>query len=234
MKRPQLIPLEPTVGPSEALIVMGGGCGHAPGGMGGEAWRSLIRDLGWAGAIYQLQWDEELNLTLGTLTQQEPEAAIAHWNRCRNQFKRIGKSFLPKLIWELNVATVSFWAIAHGTQVAYYGLRDWSEADIHLRDAVLLAGTVRRDRGKDWGRVANNLEGTLFNFYNTEDLMLKRFSQLLDWKRSPCGIKPIREERDRLLNIDATPRMTTAHYTPDNCRAILTHTLKPHWRSQER
>ncbi len=198
--------------------------------MGSEAWRSLIRDLGWRGAIYQLQWDEGLNITLGTLAQQEPDAAIAHWNRCRNQFKRIGKSFLPKLIWELNVATVSLWSIAHGTQVAYYTLRDWAEADIQLLDAVLLAGTVRRDRGKDWGRVAHNLQGTLFNLYNAEDLMLKRFSQLLDWKRSPCGIKPIREEGDRILNIDATPHMTTANYTPDNCRAVLTRTLSAHWQ----
>lgn len=221
MKQPYLISLEPARSGDDVLVLMGGGNEEGIGVMGDRPWRSLLRELGWQGAIYQLGWDESLNISLTMVAQLDAGEAIALWNRCRNQFKRIGKSFLPKLLWEIAAQRVSLWSFGLGTQVAYYGMREWSEAKIHLQDVVMLAGTVRRDTGKNWGRAATNLQGQLFNFYNTEDLMLHRLGDVLDWQQSPCGIKPIREISPQIVNIDATAQMQTAVYAPDNCRQAL-------------
>lgn len=221
MKQPYLISLEPARSGDDVLVLMGGGNEEGIGTMGDGAWRSLIRELGWQGAIYQLGWDDSLNISLTMVAQLESGEAIALWNRCRNQFKRIGKSFLPKLLWEVAATRVSLWSFGQGTQVAYYGMREWSEAKIHIQDVVMLAGTVRRDASKNWQRATHSLHGQLFNFYNTEDLMLHRLSNVLDWQQSPCGIKPIREISPQIVNVDATAQMQTAVYSPENCQRAL-------------
>ncbi|MGB0561849.1 MAG: DUF726 domain-containing protein, partial [Spirulinaceae cyanobacterium] len=159
--------------------------------------------------------------------------APALWNHARKQYKRIGKSFLPKLLWSADISQVSFLAIAQGSQVAYYALREWVERQIQIQDVILLAGLVKRDRAQGWPRIMQTIEGNLFNHYNSDDLMLHRFCQVLGWQRSACGIKPITTSSDRLLNLNAAPWLTTAFGSAQSYQTVLEQWVKPHWQGDQ-
>lgn len=227
MTKPYLIPIEPSYGAPETLIFIGSSLTDNSF-LDVHRWWWLIRSLGWPGAIAQLCWETDTHLSIESLAQQGA-AAPAIWNHARKQFKRIGKSYFPKLLWSAGIGQVSIFALTLGTPIAYYAMREWLERDIKIQDAIFLAGLVKRDRAQNWARVVQHIEGQLFNHYNNEDLMLNRFCQLLDWRRSPCGIKPIRETHERIRNIDAAPWMQTACHTADNYRLVLEQQVSPHW-----
>lgn len=233
MQKPVLIPIEPSYGDPTTLIFLGGSVVEptiTPEPT--SQWWWLIRALGWQGAIAQLEWDGELNLTLEELAQSGDDAP-ALWNHARKQYKRIGKSFLPKLLWQADITQASFLAIAQGTQVAYYCLREWVEQDLQIQDVIFLDGLVKRDQRQNWVRVLQNIQGCLFNHYNGEDLVLHRFCQVLGWSRSPCGIKPIRDKSDQLLNLDTAKVMTTALHSTQGYEKILGHWVQNYWQEKQ-
>lgn len=230
MQKPILVPIEPSYGDPTTLLFMGGDLLDTPQSEAAASqWWWLIRALGWQGAIAKLEWDADIDLSLAQLSQAG-EGAPAQWNHTRKQYKRIGKSFLPKLLWSAGISQVSLLAIAQGSQIAYYAMREWVERDIQIQDVILLAGLVKRDRDQDWPRVLRNIKGKLFNHYRRDDLMIHRFGRVLNWQRSACGIKPIGLDHPCLLNLDITSLMTTADYSAHSTQAALTQWVRPHWQ----
>ncbi|MEM8642121.1 MAG: DUF726 domain-containing protein [Cyanobacteria bacterium P01_G01_bin.54] len=233
MQKPILVPIEPSYGAPATLVFLGGSivASTVPQEQASQWWW-LVRALGWQGAIAQLEWDPALNLSLEELAQAGDDAP-ALWNHARKQYKRIGKSFLPKLLWSAEISQVSFLAIAQGSQVAYYALREWVERQIQVQDVILLAGLVKRDRSQGWPRIAQTVQGRLFNHYNSNDLLLHRFCQVLGWQRSACGVKPITASSDRLLNLDASPWLTTAFYSAQSYQPVLEEWVQPYWQGED-
>ncbi|WP_017303100.1 DUF726 domain-containing protein [Spirulina subsalsa] len=228
MDKPYLINIEPSLGQAEALIFVDGYLSDRGDTLAENyQWWTILRQAGWQGSIYYLWWDvAQFSPSLELLSQLGSEA-LPYWQRHRSYVKRIGKSFLPKLIaQEIPVPVVSLMGCSLGSRIAYYAMREWFEAKPILKDVILLGGMIQRDRTKNWSYAASNLNGTLFNVYNGEDLLLMRFSQILGWERSPCGIKPIREVHPQILNIDAAPLMKTASYSPKNYLSVLSQILK--------
>lgn len=222
MEKPYLIPIEPSLGNPESLIFIDGSLSERIENPEDNCqWWQVIRQAGWQGAIYGLWWDRSnFSPSLEHLAQLETDA-IAYWHKHKHYVRRVGKSYLPKLISEHALTSVSLMGFSVGARIAYYTMRDWSEAQICLNNVLLLGGTIRRDIVRNWGTAASRLEGKLINIYNCEDLVLTRFCQILEWDRSPCGIKPISEEHEKIVNFDATPLMQTAKYSPPNYLLVL-------------
>jgi hypothetical protein len=227
MEKPYLIPIEPSLGNPEALIFIDGSLSERlDNPEDNHQWWQVLRQAGWRGSIYTLWWDRSnFNSSLESLAQLETDA-IAQWHKHKNYVRRVGKSYLPKLISENALESVSLLGFSVGARVAYYTMRDWSEAQIHLNNVLLLGGTIRRDAVRKWAAAASRLEGKLINIYNCEDLVLTRFCQILEWDRSPCGIKPISEEHEKIINFDAIPLMKTAKYSPKNYLPVLDELVK--------
>lgn len=227
MEKPTLLPIEPTLASPETLILIPGSLSEQiPPVEGKNQWSEMIRQLGWKGAIYQLRWDQsQFNLSLASVAHQGVEGIIA-WHKYKNVLRRFGKYHFPKLIAALEVPHVSLFSWSLGTRIAYYTVREWSLTQTNLQDVVLLAGTVRRDRNRHWSALADHLTGNLINIYNSEDLLLTRFCQILEWERSACGVKPIKEEHPKLINIDATTLMRTAEYSALNYLPVLQNIVK--------
>ncbi|MDB9313098.1 DUF726 domain-containing protein [Spirulina sp. CS-785/01] len=228
MERPYLIPIEPSLGAPEALIVVQGSLSQkTPFPEQQDQWWWAIRTLGWQGSIYQLWWDQSrFHLSLESLAQMGIEG-IVHWHRYKNYLRRVGKHWLPQLVSELSLSGVSLLGFSLGVRIVYYAMRDWPDHMQPLNSGVLLAGTVRRDR--DWSVAISQLTGKLINVYNSEDLILHRFCQMLEWERSPCGLKPILEDHPQLVNFNATALMQTAEYSPLNYLPVLQEMIKQEW-----
>ncbi|MGK7927595.1 MAG: DUF726 domain-containing protein [Spirulina sp.] len=222
MEKPYLIAIESSLGNPESLIFIDGSLSERIDNPADNyQWWQVLRQAGWRGSIYALGWDRSnFSPSWESLGQLETDA-IASWHKHKNYIRRVGKSYLPKLISEHNLASVSLLGFSVGARVAYYTMRDWSEAQIHLNNVLLLGGTIRRDSMRNWADAASRLEGKLINIYNGEDLVLTRFCQILEWERSPCGIKPIKEEHEKIINFDATPFMKTATYSATNYLPVL-------------
>jgi Protein of unknown function (DUF726) len=222
MDRPYLMLIEPSLGTPEALIFIDGYLSERANPLkDNHQWWEAIRQVGWKGSIYYLYWEAStLKTSLEAFAQLEAEA-IGKWQRYKSLAKRVGKSFLPKLACDLEEESVSLIGFSSGAYVAYYAMHDWFKASIELKDVILLAATIRRDRSKDWGKAAFRLSGNLINVYNSEDLVLKRFCQILEWDRSPCGIKPISEEHSQIINVNATDLMHTAEHCCINYLPVL-------------
>ncbi|NEO27267.1 MAG: DUF726 domain-containing protein [Kamptonema sp. SIO4C4] len=228
MERPYLIPIEPSLGAPEALIIVQEPLSQRitfPEQQ--DQWWWAIRTLGWHGSIYQLWWDQSrFDLSLESLAPMGVEGMV-HWHRYKNYLRRMGKHWLPQLVSELSLPAVSLFGFSLGVRVVYYAMRDWPETAPPLNQGVLLAGTVRRDR--DWWAAVSHLTGTLINIYNSEDLILNRFCQMLEWERSPCGLKPIIDDSPQLINFNATPLMQTAEYSALNYLPVLQEMIKQGW-----
>lgn len=216
------MPIEPSLGSPEALIFIDGYLSERNDPTEGNSqWWEVIRQVGWKGSIYYLWWEgASSKMSLESFAQLEV-GAIAHWQKYKSLAKRVGKSFLPKLACDLEEESVSFFGFSLGSYVAYYAMHDWYKASIELKNVILLAATIRRDRTKEWGKSASRISGKLIDIYNCEDLILKRFCQILDWDRSPCGIKPICEEHPQIINFNATDWMLTAEHSSRNYLPVL-------------
>jgi hypothetical protein len=153
-----------------------------------------LRQAGWEDAIYHLWWDSsecfERNFhKVGTIGERA---------------KRVGKQYFSNLVASgIPEQEVSILAYSFGARVAYYALNSWS-GQHNLKDAILLAGAIKRDSSKDWGYAASKLSGRLFNIYNNDDLTLDWFHQVHQGGTSPCGRKPIQERHPKIVNLDAT------------------------------
>ncbi|NJL00463.1 MAG: DUF726 domain-containing protein [Spirulinaceae cyanobacterium SM2_1_0] len=214
MDRPELLLIEPPLSVPEALIFIDSSLScqlHYP--IHSSAWWSVLRQVGWRGSIYYLAWDRSPYSLLEYLAQMGPES-IGYWQRYKSRAKRVGKSRLPLLISDLPEQKFSLFSLSLGARVAYYTMQDWLKTSACLNNALFLAGAVLRGSSKDWEGAARSLQGRLINVYNVEDWVLKRFCQMLDWERSPCGIKPIKLTHDHIYNVNATPLMKTAKHEP--------------------
>ncbi|WP_204105663.1 MULTISPECIES: DUF726 domain-containing protein [Spirulina sp. CCY15215] len=234
MEKPYLTPIAPSLGNPEALIFIDGSLSEGinnphdnpHNNPNNSQWWQVIRQAGWQGSIYALWWDRSnFSPSLEHLTQLETDA-IVYWHKHKNYIRRVGKSYLPKIISENALTSVSLMGFSIGARVAYYTMRDWSEAQIQLHNVLLLGGTIRRDAVRNWASAASRIEGKLINIYNCEDLVLTRFCQILEWDRSPCGIKPISEKHEKIINFDATPWMKTAKYSPSNYLSVFQELVK--------
>ncbi|MDY7013400.1 MAG: DUF726 domain-containing protein [Cyanobacteriota bacterium] len=222
MDRPYLVPIEPSLGVPEALIFIDGYISERTNKYEDNSqWWEVIRQVGWKGSIYYLYWDTSAaKISLESFARLGVEA-LAKWQKYKSLAKRIGKSYLPKLTWELTEESVSLIGVSLGAYVAYYAMRDWFKASVELKNAILLAAAIRRDSGLEWGKAASHLSGKLIDVYNSEDLILKRFCQILEWERSPCGIKPILEEHPQIINVNATRIVPTAEHSSINYLPVL-------------
>lgn len=222
MKRPYLVPIEPSLSSPEALILMDGYCSERLYRLNDRnQWSEAMRQVGWRGSIYYLWWDaSDCEISLESFAELGI-GGIAHWQKHKSFAKRVGKSFLPKLTCDLEEESVSFLGFGLGAYIAYYAMHDWYKACLELQNVILLAAIIRRDRTKAWGKAASRISGNFINVYNSEDLILKRFCQILDWNCSPCGIKPIIEEHPNIVNFNAKHWMLTAEHSCDNFMPVL-------------
>jgi len=221
MDRPELLPIEPPLSRPEALIFIDSALSAQPNpAVARAAWWAALRQVGWRGSIYYLNWDTSPGSLLEYLAQMGNDS-IGYWQRYKSRAKRIGKSHLPLLIAELPETSVSLFSLSLGARVAYYAMLDWRKTSVQLNNALFLAGAVLRGSGKDWDGAAQHLHSRLINVYNLDDWVLKRFCQMLDWERSPCGIKPIKAASDNIYNVNATPLMAMAKHAAAYYQPVL-------------
>ncbi len=219
--RPELIAIEPALTVPEALIFIDSSL-SLPGSrpLRNAVWWSVLRQVGWCGSLYYLAWDGSPYSLLEYLAQMGPDA-IGYWQRYKSRAKRVGKSHLPLLIADLPETRVSLLSLSLGARVAYYAMQDWRKTSACLNNAIFLAGAVLRGSSKDWDGAAQPLSGRLINAYNLDDWVLKRFCQMVNWNRSPCGTKPIKATHDTIYNVNATPLMAMAKHDPLYYQPVL-------------
>jgi len=196
MQQPEIRLISRPAGSLKALVFIDG---YLSGDKERHKLLSELSYLGWQDSVYHLCWDascfESCVLELG----------IFHWEKCKSRAKKVGREYLPSLIYnkipEKNVCIIAY---SLGARVAYYSLEAWSETQHSLQDVILLAGAVRRDSSKDWGHVASQVKGNLINVHNYDDSTLKNIFEAVEAGQSACGRKPIKERHPKIINEDAT------------------------------
>lgn len=162
---------------------------------------SALNYTGWHHSVYQLWWD----------ASSQSSAMGLNWHQCKSRAKSVGKDYLQSLI-ESQIPEQNICLLAHslGARVAYFGIENWTGSKHSLGDVILLTGAIRRDSSKDWGYVADRIQGKLINVYNDDDPYLKKIFKSLELGNA-CGRKPIKEYHSRIINEDATCFVGKSH-----------------------
>ena len=92
-----------------------------------------------------------------------------------------------------------------------------------MKDAIFLGGAVARY--KAWGSKTSFLTGRVINIYNSEDQTLSGWYKAGElFRNNPCGLKPIKEQHHKIINVDATPLIGTSSHSDKHYLAILPQT----------
>lgn len=162
-----------------------------------------LRSVGWRDAIYVLWWDSSREYI-------HKFEKVATWQRVKKRADEVGQNYFCNLVPEIPEKEISIIAFSSGARVAFQGLKKWTNYHHKLKDAILLAGALRRDDTNNWGYAASKLSGYLINVYNSDDPGMKNY-RLGAGLNSPCGLKPIEEQHPQIINFDATRMIGKQH-----------------------
>jgi hypothetical protein len=233
MKDPRLILIEESIGVDEALLLIRGYLSERKREPEDNAhWQRSLREAGWRGPIYYLWWDASssaaffLNALLIITRLPMPPfhkvlqvlsragisvtALLIHWRKVKRRAKRVGRNYLPELLNLIPESKVTIMGFSLGALIAYYGLINMGNRESHvINNVILLGGAVARDKSKDWNKVIEPLEGKIINVFNGRDYMLRYLFRMAQVNpKSPCGLKPIKLNHPKIINIDATEEMS--------------------------
>ncbi|HEY9782991.1 MAG TPA: DUF726 domain-containing protein [Leptolyngbyaceae cyanobacterium] len=141
----------------------------------------------------------------------------------KSKAKRVGRDYLNDLGSTIPEKSISLIGYSLGVRIIYYGIESWDSSKKVLKDAILLGGAVARD--KAWGSKTSSLAGRVINVYNSEDKILSREYKIGELHRkSPCGLKPIKEQHHKIINVDATPLIGTSSHSDKHYLGVLPQT----------
>lgn len=109
-------------------------------------------------------------------------------------------------------------------------MESWDSSSKVLKDAVFLGGAVPRD--KAWGSKTSSLTGRIINVYNSKDSKLSKEYKVGELGRnSPCGLKPIKDQHYKIINVDATSLIGTSSHSDKHYLRVLRETAgRQLWR----
>ena len=181
-----------------------------------DRWRQALRQAGWNGSIYHLWWES------GGDNWKRYRLSI-RWEQIKSKAKRVGRDYLNDLVSTIPEKSISLIGYSLGVRIIYYGIESWDSSKKVLKDAILLGGAVARD--KAWGSKTSSLAGRVINVYNSEDKILSREYKIGELHRkSPCGLKPIKEQHHKIINVDATPLIGTSSHSDKHYLGVLPQT----------
>jgi len=232
MDKPRLNLIEESRGIDEALVLIKGYLSEKENRPEDNAyWMRSLREAGWHGSIYHLWWDassfgavvRRLLLVVSQVPVPFPHKLIRipvragisittlllHWRKVKKRAKRVGRDYLPDILNLMPEKYIILMGVSLGVRVVYHGLiniqRRKSPA---LKHAILLGGTVARGETRGWERAVEPLEERIVNVYNQKDYVLRylfKIAQIIP--KSPCGLKPIKLNHPKIVNIDATDQV---------------------------
>lgn len=228
MINPRLTLIQESKGRDEALVFFQGYLSASvTDGAANQRWWDGIRQAGWRGAIYHFWWDAssmaELvrevrtalllpgvgRLMLRPRLGQAAGTVFLNWQRVKRRARVIGLTFAPGLLRrEVKERRISLMGFSTGARVLYFLLKSDLAHDLRFQDAVLCGGALSRGLARNWDQVADRLDGTLLNVYNSNDLLLRylyRAGQV--WPKRPCGLREIVCDHPKIRNIDVTKRV---------------------------
>jgi hypothetical protein len=220
-------------------------------------WQQALKKAGWRGSIYQLWWDASSSgtffipalLMIVRIPLPLPHrvfqilgragisvtALLFQWKKIRRRAKSVGRDYLHDMLKLIPESAVNLMGFSLGALVVYYGLMNLTRLESPVvKNAILLGGTVERDKNKEWNNVVKPLENNLINVYNCRDHILKyvfRIAQLN--AKSPCGLKPVSLKHPKIINYNATHQISNSpknhweHITalPNTIRWVFQRTL---------
>ncbi len=200
--------LEPATKPSEALVYIQGYLSDRDDSEERqERWVECLRAAGWRGSVYHLWWDAS---SLRGFGKDAIQGRVLHWWKVKSRAKRVGVEHVESLIREnVNEQKISLVGHSLGARVAYYAVLN---SKIKLENVVLLGGAIRRDSSREWGDVADRLDGKLVNVYNESDIVLTALTKSINLRQNPCGRKPIKQAHPKIINVEDRDGDNHSHY----------------------
>ena len=233
MKTPELFLLDESKESEEAMVLIRGYLSERKKEPEDNAqWLQALRSAGWRGSVYHLWWDASsspaflLNalLVLARIPLPPPHRALQilgragitasalllHWKKVKQRAKRVGREYLQDLLGQVSEPRLNLMGFSLGALIIYYGLMNLKPAPkIPIHDVILLGGAVAKDEKRDWRKMVEPVEGTLYNVFNTRDYILRYLFRLAQLNtKSPCGLKPILFNHHKIMNIDATQEIS--------------------------
>ena len=119
-----------------------------------------------------------------------------------------------------------------GTRTICYTLQNLSQRSKHLSqrsesvkpvlDVFLFGGAVDRTDVKGWARVAAQVQGHIYNFYSTNDDVLKRlYVPASGFLSDPIGLGPINCGASNIVNVDCTDLVEGHNEYKSNLDSLL-------------
>jgi hypothetical protein len=104
-----------------------------------------------------------------------------------------------------------------GCRVIFYTLCALgTKSNKYINDVILLGGAVGKDDEKGWLNATSAIEGTLYNCFSKEDMVLRRLYETANAKLTkPVGYYPIPFNLPKVINIDCT-HLVDSHMTWKN------------------
>lgn len=225
MDSPFLELLEPSKGKSSAIVLITGYISEGDfDEKAGKKWSQALRQAGWNGSIYHLWWESG-----GDKLKRVLRGPIG-WEQIKSKAKRVGKDYLSVLVSTIPEKSISLIGYSLGVRIIYYGMESWDSYKKVLKDAVLLGGAVPRD--KAWGSKTSSLTGRIINVFNFKDEILSVGYNIVELGRSsPCGLKPIKDQHYKIINVDATSLIGTPKHLDKHYLRVLRETAgRQLWR----
>lgn len=110
-----------------------------------------------------------------------------------------------------------------GCRVIYYTLAALgTKSHKYINDVILLGGAVGKDDEKGWANAASAIDGTLYNCFSKEDMVLKKLYETANAKLTkPIGYYPIPFDLPKVKNIDCTDLVSSHMKWKSNYADIL-------------
>ena len=181
-----------------------------------DRWKQALRQAGWNGSIYHLWWES------GGDSWKHYRFQL-RWEQIKSKAKRVGRDYLNDLVSTIPEKSISLVGYSLGVRIIYYGMESWDSSKKVLKDAILLGGAVARD--KSWGSKTSSLAGRVINIYNSEDQTLSWWYKTGElYRNNPCGLKPIKEQHHKIINVDVTSLIGTSSHSDKHYLGVLPQT----------
>ena len=109
-----------------------------------------------------------------------------------------------------------------GARVIFYALQALSTKDkVFVENVYLFGGAQERKDNAGWTNASKSVSGKIYNVYSSNDNILKIFYRAGTLGSSPIGLKPIKSETDKIVNLDASEWINGHSDYHENFKIIL-------------
>lgn len=160
--------------------------------------------------LYGIHWPSKTVGDLGILAHEIYQNRN-FWQLINNPWHNVLKTAeksgaqLGRLLINHQYQNLTLVAHSLGCRVIYYALDTLAKNHCLLAANIILLGGAVGNQSKDWEKVAEHIDGKIYNCFSKEDSMLQYvYSSSLVWLSKPIGRYPIDTTNEKIINIDCT------------------------------